>query len=173
MMERILIIGCGGSGKSTLARSLGELLRLPVWHLDRLFWRRGWVNIPIEEFDKHLRKVLATQYWIIDGNYNRTLPLRLSRCDTLIYLDYSRITCLRGVLWRVLSNHGRTRPDMAEGCPERVDGEFLRWIWTYRKTHRAKNLAMLAEAEANGVTVVRFVGRSACKRWLSSLSGVD
>lgn len=169
MMERILIIGCGGSGKSTLARRLGERLRLPVWHLDRLFWRSGWVNIPIDEFDEHLREVLITPCWVIDGNYDRTLPLRLLYCDTVIYLDYSRIACLRGVLWRVISNHGRTRPDMADGCPEHVEGEFLHWVWTYRKTHHAKNLVMLAEAESKGIAILRFSGHSECRRWLHSL----
>ena len=49
-MERIVIIGCGGSGKSTLARQLGEMTGLPVIHLDKLFWRPGWVHISPEEF---------------------------------------------------------------------------------------------------------------------------
>jgi len=169
MMNRILIIGCGGSGKSTLARRLGERLSLPVWHLDRLFWRSGWVNVSNDEFDNRLRDVLNTPCWVIDGNYDRTLPQRLLSCDTVIYLDYSRFTCLCGVFWRVIANHGRSRPDMAEGCPERLDSEFLHWIWSYRKTHRARNLTLLVQAEAEGTYVLRFTGRSACRRWLNAL----
>lgn len=169
-MQRILIIGCGGSGKSTLARQLGERTGLPVWHLDRLFWRSGWVNIPEEDFDRRLTEVLDQPRWVIDGNYDRTLPLRLSRCDTVVYLDYSRITCLYGIARRVLANRGRTRPDMAEGCPERADWEFLRWVWGYRKAKRPHNLTLLAEAQSGDVAVLRFTNRRRCRAWLHSLA---
>ena len=90
-MERIVIIGCGGAGKSTLARQLGEKLRIPVVHLDKLFWRPGWVQVPKEEFDALLRAELAKEKWIMDGNFDRTIPERLARCDTVIYLDFSRL----------------------------------------------------------------------------------
>jgi adenylate kinase family enzyme len=167
-MERVLLLGCGGSGKSTLARELGRRLGLPVIHLDRLFWQSGWVNVTKEVFDARLAEALAAPRWVMDGNYDRTLPLRLARCDTAVYLDYSRFACLRGVLKRVLSSRGRTRPDMADGCPERVDAEFLRWIWTFRKKVRPGNLAMLEEAGKRGVAVVRVRSRRECRKWMQS-----
>ena len=73
-MERIIIIGCGGAGKSTLARKLGEVLDLPVVHLDKLFWKPGWVETSREEFDALLAMELAKDKWIMDGNFNRTMP---------------------------------------------------------------------------------------------------
>ena len=73
-MERIIIIGCGGAGKSTLARKLGEVLDLPVVHLDKLFWKPGWVETTAEEFDALLAMELAKDKWIMDGNFNRTMP---------------------------------------------------------------------------------------------------
>ena len=94
-MERIIIIGCPGSGKSTLARQLGEKLDLTVVHLDRLWWNPGWENVPREEFDIRLENALKLESWIIDGNYSRTMDARLAKCDTIIYLDYSRWACLR------------------------------------------------------------------------------
>ena len=93
-MERIVIIGCGGAGKSTLARQLGEKLDLPVVHLDGIFWLPGWVEMDRDEFDRRVREEMAKEIWIIDGNYNRTMPERIARCDTVIYLDFSRIKCL-------------------------------------------------------------------------------
>ena len=123
-MERIIIIGCGGAGKSTLARKLGEVLDLPVVHLDKLFWKPGWVETSHEEFDALLAQELAKDHWIMDGNFNRTMPERMKRCDTIIYLDFSRFACLMGVLKRVITTYGKVRPDMGEGCPERIDLEF-------------------------------------------------
>ena len=93
-MERIMIIGCGGSGKSTLARQLGEITGLPVVHLDKLFWTPGWVSLSREEFDKVHREAISQEKWIMDGNFDRTIPERLARCDTVIYLDFSRWACL-------------------------------------------------------------------------------
>ncbi len=142
-MERILIIGSPGAGKTTLARSLSEKLGLPLVHLDVLHWRDGWVEAPREEFDALLNEALAEPRWIIDGNYSRTLPLRLSRCDTAVYLDYPRLLCLWGAVKRVAANLGKSRPDMGGDCPERFDLEFLRYIWDFRKTQRQKLLSLL------------------------------
>lgn len=145
-MERILIIGCGGSGKSTLARELGLRLSLPVIHLDQLWWKAGWENVSIEEFDEKLEKILSRDRWVIDGNYNRTMPQRLRRCDTVIYLDFPRWACLWGGFQRQLMYRGKVRPDMAPGCPEQVDREFLKWIWNYNRDNRVRNETYLASA---------------------------
>lgn len=145
-MERIMIIGCGGSGKSTLARQLGEKLGLPVVHLDKLFWKPGWVEKTQEEFDVLHARELEKDRWIMDGNFFRTMPERIARCDTVIYLDFSRFACLLGVVKRVITTYGKVRPDMGEGCPERIDFGFLRWVWDYNKDKRESNYRLLNEA---------------------------
>ena len=144
-MERIIIIGCGGAGKSTLARQLGEITGLPVVHLDKLFWKPGWVEETPEAFDQKLAVELEKPRWIMDGNFNRTMPQRIAKCDTIIYLDFSRIACLLGVIKRVLTTYGTVRPDMGEGCPERIDWEFLKWVWSYNKNKRDRNYRLLNE----------------------------
>ena len=166
-MERIMIIGCGGSGKSTLARQLGQKLGLPVVHLDKLFWTPGWVSISKEEFNRVHEEAISKEKWIIDGNFDRTIPVRLRRCDTVIYLDFSRIACLMGVLKRVLTTFGKVRPDMGEGCPERIDLDFLKWVWNFNKNKREKNYRLLNEAE--GVRVIILQNRRAVKKFLSEL----
>lgn len=166
-MERIVIIGCGGSGKSTLARQLGEKLDLPVVHLDRLFWRPGWVQVSQEEFDKLHQAELAKDKWIMDGNFNRTIPERIQRCDTVIYLDFSRFACLLGVLKRVITTYGKTRPDMGEGCPERIDWEFLKWVWNFNKNKRERNYKLLNEATHAETVVLK--NRRAVKRFINGL----
>ena len=166
-MERIIIIGCGGAGKSTLARQLGEKLDIPVVHLDKLFWKPGWVQVSQEEFDALHTRELAKAKWIMDGNFNRTMPQRIARCDTVVYLDFSRFACLLGVLKRVLTTYGTVRPDMGEGCPERIDFEFLKWVWNYNKDKRERNYRLLNEAE-HAETIV-LTNRRAVRKFLAQL----
>ena len=143
-MERVIIIGCGGAGKSTLARKLGEKTGLPVVHLDQIWWAPGhWQHIEKPEFDEKLAAELEKSQWIMDGNFNRTIPQRLAKCDTVIYLDYNRIMCLWGVIRRVIKSYGKTRPDMDEGCPERFDWEFLKWVWKFNSKNREANYCYL------------------------------
>jgi adenylate kinase family enzyme len=170
-MERILIVGGCGAGKSTLARALGQKLNIPVVHLDRLFWQAGWQSVSHEVFDLRLCNTLSEPRWIIDGNFDRTLPERLTRCDTVIDLNYPRRVCITGVLRRVVLNYGRVREDMADGCPEKLDFSFLRWIWMFPKNQRPKVDCLLAQAEKNGVIVLHFANRKACRKWLNSLLG--
>ena len=166
-MERIIIIGCGGAGKSTLARQLGEKLNLPVVHLDKLFWKPGWTESAKDEIDAKIMAELAKPKWIIDGNYNRTIAERIRHCDTVIYLDFSRLACLMGVAKRILTTYGTVRPDMGAGCPERFDPEFLKWIWNFNRKHRENYYRLLNEAE--GIETIVLKNRRAVKRFLEQL----
>ena len=167
-MERIIIIGCGGAGKSTLARQLGEKTGLPVVHLDQLFWHPGWVESAKDEIDEKIMAAMVKPQWIIDGNYNRTLSKRLDYCDTVIYLDFSRFTCLTGVLKRVMSSYGTVRPDMPEGCPERFDWEFLQWVWKFNGKHRKRYYELLQQTDKQ---VYILKNRRQIKRFLEQIGG--
>jgi adenylate kinase family enzyme len=72
----------------------------------------------------------------MEGNYSNTYDLRMPRADALAWLDYPRRTCLSRVLIRIAKGYGRTRPDLPEGCPEKIDWEFLRFVWDYPNKHR-------------------------------------
>ena len=144
-MKRVLVIGSGGAGKSTFAPRLGRRLGLPVIHLDRLFWHAGWVETPRDVWRPQVEELCAGDSWIIDGNYSNTLEVRLDACDTVIFLDLPRAVCLWRVLKRVVIYRRSARPDMAEGCRERIDLKFLYWVWSYPYRRRPKILARLAE----------------------------
>src|SRR3954454_9258425 len=125
-MRRVLVIGCGGAGKSTFARELGARLGLPVVHLDRLYWKPGWVPTPADEWEMVVREALAGERWVMDGNYGGTLAIRIQVADTAILLDVPRRPCVRRVVWRSLRNYGRSRDDLGPGCREKLpDPEFL------------------------------------------------
>ncbi|MFC5694776.1 topology modulation protein [Pseudomonas sp. GCM10022186] len=167
-MRRVLVIGSGGAGKSTFSRRLGQRLGLPVVHLDAHYWRAGWVEPAREEWTLAVARLLEREHWVIDGNYSGTLPARLAACDTVVFLDLPRWLCLWRVCWRALSHRGRTRPDMADGCPERLEPAFLRWVWDYRRRSRPAVLALLAEAGRQR-KVVHLGSRREVERFLRSL----
>ena len=128
---KIAILGHSGSGKSTLARQLGEKYGLPVLHLDRIQFRPGWVETTREEKREKLTAFLDAHSggWVIDGNYMKICAeRRFAEADRILYLDFPRRICLFRVLRRWRMYRGVTRPDMGEGCEEKVDLEFLRWV---------------------------------------------
>ncbi|MFD0618160.1 DNA topology modulation protein [Paenibacillus sp. GCM10027629] len=142
-MNRILIIGCPGSGKSTLSQQLGGILSLPVIHLDRYYWKPNWVPTPKDEWGQFLVDATEQDQWILDGNYIGTLDLRLQHADAVIFLDMPRYLCIYRIIKRRIQYQGRTRPDLNEDCPEKLDGSFIRWVWNYNKQTRQQVLQRL------------------------------
>lgn len=166
--RRILVVGCGGAGKSTLARTMGERFSLPVVHLDKLWWLPGWVQRTQEEFDALLAGELQKPEWIIDGNFVRTLSMRLKFADCCVFLDLDTDICLKSAYARVEEFRGRTRPDMTEGCWECVDPEFEKWILNFHENTRPEMLALL---EQSGKPCFVFTERNQAYEWLEVFEG--
>jgi adenylate kinase family enzyme len=154
-VRRVAVIGCPGAGKSTFALRLGAILGIEVIHLDRLYWRPGWVRTPTDEWLQKQRAALRGDAWIVDGNYSASLELRLAAADVVVFLDYPPAICLWRALWRVVRSRWVPRPDMAAGCRERVDRAFVRFIWTFRDEKRPGIMRRL-EAAPPGTRVVHL-----------------
>lgn len=168
-MQRVLVIGSGGAGKSTLATRLGAITGLPVRHLDAIFWQPGWVEMPKPAWQETVAALAAEPAWIMDGNYGGTLDERLAACDTVVFLDLPRVVCAARVLRRGLRYRGRTRPDMAPGCPEQVTWEFLRWVWEYPKRRRSGILQRL-DAVRGEKAVVHLRSAREVERFLARVA---
>jgi len=168
-LQRILVIGSGGSGKTTFARRLAERTRLPLIHLDALFWRPGWDPTPAAQWRAKIDELVRRETWIMDGNYGGTLDIRLAACDTIVFLDVSRLVCLWRVLRRQLQHAGENRAELSAGCPERLTWEFVKWIWTYPARRRGSILRRLKKLEPHKrVHVLRTTGEM--DRFLDSVS---
>ena len=128
-----------GVGKSSFARKLSEKKGIPVYHLDSYFWKPGWVESSQKEFREKQQRLVEQERWIIEGNYTSTYKIRSQKADTLIYLELPLAACLYRVVKRRIINHGKTRPDMALGCPEKLDRGFLTFIIS---TYRARKVKM-------------------------------
>lgn len=164
--KRIMIIGSPGSGKSTFARQLTELTGLPLIHLDKEFWNSGWIETPREEWVLKQETFLSREEWILDGNYGGTIDMRLEKADTIIWFNLSRMLCLFSYLKRVITNLNKVRPDMPEGCPEKLDLQFMKYIWKFPKASGKRNLERLEEYRDKNIIV--FNKRIEAKRFLKN-----
>jgi adenylate kinase family enzyme len=167
--RRIMVVGSGGSGKSTFARRLAACTGLPLIHLDRHFWNAGWVPTPTAEWLERVRELSRGETWIIDGNYGGSLSIRLERCDAVVFFDLSRVVCVLGVVRRWVTYRFTERPDIPEGCAERLDLTFLRWVWNYRKESRVRLVNGLELADPR-IEIVRITRRRQVRRLLDRLS---
>ena len=165
-MQRVLVIGSGGSGKSTFATQLGEVLNLEVSHLDKFYWKSGWVESEPDEWIKTVTELIEKESWIIDGNYSGTLKLRIQKADAIVFLDMPRVLCLWRIVKRFLLYRDGTRPDMAEGCRESLNFEFVSWVWNYPRRSRPKIIKLLQEHSDK--QIFRLRSRSDVKKFLAS-----
>lgn len=166
-MQRILVIGSPGAGKSTLAHALATRTGLPLYHMDKIHWLPGWVERDRAEGLAEVRQVLAQDRWIIDGNYGSSLPIRIERADTVIWLDYPTWRCLGRALKRWWTYRGQARPDMTEGCPERLDLEFFHYILMFRRGWHRRNGQIMAGFSGQ---TFQFRHPRDVDRWLGGLS---
>jgi len=167
--QRIMVIGSSGAGKSTFARALAARTGLPLIHLDQYFWKPGWTPTPGEEWIECVRHLSDGDAWIIDGNYRLSLSIRAARCDAVVFFDLPRTLSFQRIFMRWLKGQFATRPDLADGCPERLSLEFLRWVWNYPRDSRPA-IAAVAEQAAPGVHVETITRRRQTQRILGAIS---
>ncbi len=137
-MKRIMVIGCCGAGKSTFSRKLHAISNIDLYPLDKYYWKPNWVETEAEEWDGIVKELSEQEEWIIDGNYARTMDIRLKRADTVIFLDCSTLKCLWRITKRTLQYYRKKRPDMASNCKEKFDADFYLYVATFNFKKRKK-----------------------------------
>jgi adenylate kinase family enzyme len=167
-MRKVLVIGSSGAGKSTFARRLGDITGIEVIHLDKHHWNPDWVETPKPEWRERVAKLIERDSWIMDGNYGGTMEMRLDACDTVIFLDIPRLQCTWRVIKRVVTYRAGVRPDMADGCHERVDIGFWWWVFNFSKRSKPAVEERLAKV-ANTKTIYRFTSTRAAERFLADI----
>lgn len=170
-MKKMIVIGSPGTGKSTLAKKLADSLIIKLYHLDKLFWKPQWKMSTKEEQREILYDIVKQNSWIIDGNYSSTLDIRIKEADTIIYLKRSRMTCLYHVFKRFISYRGKTRPDMQENCPEKLDREFIRWVWQFPKNHEPLIEEHLKDLTSEQ-TLIKLMNQKEIDDFLNSLENM-
>lgn len=153
--SRIMVVGTSGSGKSTLAALLASRLRLHDIELDALYWNADWQGCGLEEFRQRIQEAIGAcgdEGFVIHGNYNKVRDLTWSRCDSVIWLDYSKVTVMRRVVMRTFARvFGRKK--LWQGNRETFGKSFLSkdsiilWAWNTHESRRAQYLEAMAQNE--------------------------
>jgi len=161
-MKKVIVIGCPGGGKSTFSRNLSRMTSLPLFYLDMIYHKPDRTTYTREEFDQKLFRIMAQEEWILDGNFARTLPVRLKQCDTVFWLDYPLEVCLSGIE----SRRGKPREDMPWVETE-PDEEFIEYIRNFQEKNKPEMERLLRQAEGKEIYV--FKSRDMADRYLSEL----
>lgn len=138
--RKIVIMGYSGAGKSTLARTLGEAYGLAVLHLDQVQWLPGWQSRPREEQRLLVGEFLdANEAWAIDGNYEKICEARrLEEAELIVELLFGPLACYHRARKRLRKYRGTSRPDMTEGCEEKIDLDFTLWLLLTGRTREKR-----------------------------------
>ena len=161
-MKKIMVIGCPGSGKSTFSGALHNVIGIPLFHLDMMYWNEDRTIVEKKVFRERLENTIQKSEWIIDGNYSSTLELRMQACDTVIFLDYPLEVCLAGIRER----RGKVRTDIPWVETEE-DEEFIRFVENYNAQNKPEVMALLEKYSDKDIFV--FKDRSEADAFLQSM----
>lgn len=155
---KIAILGYSGAGKSTLAARLGALYGIPVLHLDTVEFLPDWKKRELDEKQRIVSGFMRdNDGWVIDGNYSKLFRAeRLEQADMIVMLLLDRFSCLRRVIKRYRKYKGKTRPDISDGCCEKLDLEFVHWVLFGGRTKSRKDgYRAIREKYPDKVTVLK------------------
>ena len=153
-MKRAIVIGCPGGGKSTFSRKLRDTFGLPLFYLDMIWHKPDKTTVSREEFDERLAEILEGERWVIDGNYSRTLEMRLRKCDTVFLFDIPTEDCLAGAASRI----GKKREELP-WLETEFDSEFREHILSFREKSLPAVYALL-EKYRDGRDIIVFKSRA-------------
>lgn len=162
-MKRVIVIGCPGSGKTTFAEKLRNKTGLPLYYLDAIWHKSDRTHISRDDFDARLEEILATDEWIIDGNYSRTLERRLIACDTVFLFDLPTEVCLEGATERL----GKGRYDMP-WIEQEFDPKFKKQIEEF-KDKMSPIIYNLLKKHGQNKKIVVFKSREAADLYLENM----
>ncbi len=164
-MKKIAIAGISASGKSTISRTIAEKTGLPLFHMDQLFWKGNWEEIPEAEYLKTHAELIKKDEWIIEGYVDEKMSDRLKAADIVLYLDYSGVRCALQLVKRWVQHRKKSRPELHEDAQEKFSWSFLWLVLTRGERPRIEG----ALAESGATHVKRFKSPNELNTFLSTL----
>jgi adenylate kinase family enzyme len=162
-MNRILLLGSPGAGKSYFSKKLAQKIKIPLYHLDNIFWNKDKTHITHSEFENKIAEIMKNKNWIIDGNYSNTYKQRIEKCDTIFFFDLPLDECLKGINNRI----GKPRSDMP-WVEDSFDPEFKKYVLDWHKDSREELIKLLSKQKNKNIIV--FNNRDEYNKFLDNLN---
>ncbi len=149
-MKKIAVIGIPGGGKTTFSKKLSEILGIEIIHLDKEYWDKNWKRkFADKDWEDFQKQLIKNDSWIIDGNYTKTVDIRIEGADTIFLFDIPKIKSL----FRVHKRLFKKPTDKEEGAKEKVRLELIKFILKYpRRKTRDK---VLSVSEIKDVFIIK------------------
>jgi adenylate kinase family enzyme len=166
-MKRVMIIGSNGAGKSTFSYELSKRTKLPLVHIDKIYWRNRWEVTPKEEFDKIVMLEAQKPNWIMEGNNIRSINQRLQYADTVIWFEFSPILCIFNIVKREIKYRNQVRPDMPDECVSQFNMKFLREVWRFNQINHT-TIEKILKSDTK-IQVIRFTNYRKVRDYLRNM----
>lgn len=161
-MKKIIVIGCPGSGKSTFSKRLNKISGIPLYHLDNIWYRKDKTTLTEAEFKEAQSKIINAECWIMDGNYGKTLEMRVKACDTIYLFDIPNIECVNSIEQRI----GKKRTDIP-WIEYEFDKEFKAFVLNFPQKELLHIYNILKTCNKKNIHI--FFSRNEANEYLNEL----
>jgi adenylate kinase family enzyme len=177
---RINIVGTTGSGKSTFSKELAAVLNIPYVQIDQVYWGPDWYEPSDEEFFPKLKAALDKDSWVLDGNYQRTQPIKWKNVQAVIWLDYSFPIVFYRAVKRAITR-SLTKEELWEGTGNREsfrrsffsrDSILLWTLRTYWK-NRKRYMRDMQDSRYAHIQFIRLASPAEAAEFLSETKPLD
>lgn len=134
-----------------------------------MYWKPGWEFRDINETRQMVVEAAQTDAWVFDGNNSSTFSERADRAELIIFLDMPTWLRVCRVIRRTIFSFGQSRPDMADGCPERFEWGFTKWVLGYYFNGGRERALKLIETYTSSCATYQFTSPKEVVKFLNSL----
>lgn len=166
-MKKIIVIGSPGAGKSVFSKKLSDITKIPLYHIDMMYHKTDRTHISREELKEKFRKIFCEESWIIDGNYQKTIEMRLKECETVFLLDFPTEVCIEGAMSRV----GKRRDDLP-WTEEKLNETFKETIMNF-KNEKLPQIYEMLEQYKDDKEIIIFKSREEADKFIEEIRHVS
>lgn len=111
---KLLIIGNAGCGKTYLAKKISKVRKMPVFHIDDIWFKPGGYSKEFErtaqERKQIIKKIMSKKNYIIEGASGITAKQFAKKATHMIMIAYDKNVCINSIKTRKLPKGQKSTP---------------------------------------------------------------